>query len=328
MYTRLISFSLQLIIWFFFIGIPLMNDPQHFVHDGAMIRYLLRHGLYVVFFYANYFYFIPKILKKKGLSSYMLITLGSMLFVFFLGSLSEGWLLHRPAGSQMLMGLVPLIQVYALSTTFRLTLDYFDQLTKQKQLEEQGRIAELNFLRSQINPHFLFNTLNNINALIRLNPDEAERSIGSLSELMRYMLNSGKQEKIELGKEIAYINSYVELQKLRLPPDFKLKYEITVSDETVQIEPLLLIGFIENTFKHGISGAEDDFIEIIIKSDTKFLSLEARNKIHDLRNIDGIISGVGLKNTRKRLQLCYRNKYSLQLNTDKNIYDIKLKLEL
>lgn len=327
MYTRLISFVLQIIIWFFFIGLPLINDSRHFSQDGAMAGYLLRHGFYVIFFYANYFYFIPRTFKRKGLKPYMLITLISMVVVFMIGNLSEGWFIQRPFQPQMFMSLIPLIQVYALSTTFRLTLDYLDQMNTQKQLEEQGRTAELNFLRSQINPHFLFNTLNNINALIRLNPAEAEKSIGSLSDLMRYMLNSDKQEKIELGKEIAYIDSYIGLQKLRLPRDFKFKYETQITDPTVCIEPLLLISFIENTFKHGISGSDEDFIDIMIKSDRKQLLLEVKNKINNLSN-SGVVSGVGLKNTSKRLQLCYKNRYSLQVNTEQGIYHCILILQL
>ncbi|MBK7668266.1 MAG: histidine kinase [Sphingobacteriaceae bacterium] len=218
------------------------------------------------------------------------------MLVFFGALLAEPRFIHNGFSPRMLMGFVTIIQVYAVSTTFRLVLDYINQLTAQKELEKQNRFAEVNFLRSQINPHFLFNTLNNINALIRLRPFEAEKAIGSLSDLMRYMLNTSKLEKAELGKEMACITNYIELQKLRLSKDFNLKYEINIKDESVFIEPLLLIGFIENTFKHGVSGADDDFIEIRIISDSKQLQLNARNKIHQSLNISDIVSGVGLDN--------------------------------
>lgn len=328
MKTKLISFSLQLLLWFLFLGLPFINNPEHFNHSGAIWGFAKRHLLYVVFFYLNYFYLIPKTLKKRGLNMYLVWMLISMLFVFVLGALAEGWFVRRGLSAKMFIGLVPIIQVYAVSTTFRLVLDYINQLTAQKELEKQNRFAEVNFLRSQINPHFLFNTLNNINALIRLRPVEAEKAIGSLSDLMRYMLNTSKLEKAELGKEMAYITNYIELQKLRLSKDFNLKYEVNIKDESVLIEPLLLIGFIENTFKHGVSGAADDFIEIRIISDSKQLQLNARNKIHQSLNISDIVSGVGLDNTKKRLQLCYPGKYSIELQTDKGIYDIRLKLDL
>ncbi len=327
MNAKLISFLLQFILWVLFIGTPIANNPDHLHGDGAL-RFAGRHALYIIFFYSNYFYFIPKILKQKGLMSYLVLVLVSFLAVFVLGHIMEGWLRVREINSRLFLGLVPLIQVYAVSTTFRLTLDYIQQLTTQKNLEEQNRLAEINFLRSQINPHFLFNTLNNINALIRLRPTEAERSIGTLSDLMRYMLSTSKLPKVELGKEISYIHNYIELQKLRLDKNFNIKCEVSVTNETVLIEPLLLIGFIENTFKHGVSGSEDDFIEVKINSASDHLELRARNKMHDLKKINNVISGVGLENTKKRLELCYKNKYSIELQTTDDIYDVCFKLDL
>jgi LytS/YehU family sensor histidine kinase len=225
-------------------------------------------------------------------------------------------------------GLIPLIQVYAISTTFRLIIDYFNQLKTQHKLEEENRASELSFLRSQINPHFLFNTLNNINALIRLKPTEAEKSIGVLSNLMRYILNSGTLEKIELKKEIDYLNNFIELQKLRLPKNFNLNFNCSIENENATIEPLLLIGFIENTFKHGVSGSDDDFIDINIQCKNNQLTLLTTNKIHQLGNIEHIASGVGLKNTQKRLELCYQNNYQLNLFEENGNYKIKLQINL
>ena len=328
MKTKLISFLLQLVLWFLFLGVPFMSNPEHFHHGGAIWGFVRRHMLYVIFFYFNYFYLVPVTLKKKGLSAYLIFVLISSLLVFLGALLAEPRFIHDGFSQRMFIGFVPIIQVYAVSTTFRLVLDYINQLTAQKELEKQNRFAEVNFLRSQINPHFLFNTLNNINALIRLRPAEAEKSIGSLSDLMRYMLSTSKLEKAELGKEMAYITNYIELQKLRLSKDFNLRYETNIKDESVLIEPLLLIGFIENTFKHGVSGADDDFIDIKISSDSTHLQLTARNKIHQSLNINDIVSGIGLENTKKRLQLCYPGKYSIELQTDKGIYDIRLKLNL
>lgn len=328
MYARYISFSLQLLVWVFFLGLPFLNNPEHFQNNGNVMRFFIKHLLYVILFYANYFYLIPRLLKKKGLNQYITAAIILMVVMFVLAALSEGWWIKRVFAVKALMGFIPIFQMYALSTTFRLTLDYFEQLLAQKKLEEQKRIAEINFLRSQINPHFLFNTLNNITALIRLDPQEAERSIGTLSDLMRYMLNSGTEEKVELGKEIDYIRNYVELQKLRLDKDFKLNYHFKIEKENTLIEPLLLIGFVENTFKHGVSGTNEDFIDIYIESKGEHLTLKTQNKLHLLKNINEIASGVGLENTKKRLTLCYKNKYALELQTSKGIYDLTLRLQL
>lgn len=328
MKAKRISFLLQLVIWSLFLGIPFIENPEHFSRHGAIWHFIKRHALYITFFYLNYFYFIPVLLKKKGLTSYVTAVLASIVVVFFVASFVDGWLVHREFKPAMFMGFVPVIQMYALSTTFRLVLDYINQLKSQKELEGQNRIAEVNFLRSQINPHFLFNTLNNINALIRLRPEYAEKSIGSLSDLMRYMLNSSKLEKVELSKELEYINNYIELQKLRLPKEFNLKYETSIKNDLVLIEPLLLIGFIENTFKHGISGQDTDFIWIEITSDSKQLTLTTRNTIHSVVNNKDIVSGVGLENTKKRLNLCYYRRYIIEKQIQNNIFEIQLKLEL
>ena len=309
--------------------LPVYNNPEQFSNNEFLFRFLGRHFFYLALFYFNYFYFIPKILKQKGLGQYVFIVLAALIVVFLSGGIVEGWLFNsRQLSGPMFFSIIPLIQIYAVSTAFRLTLDYFNQTIIQKKLEEQNRLAQIRFLRSQINPHFLFNTLNNITALIRLRPDEAEKCIGTLSELMRYMLNSGTQEKTELSNEIKYIDNYINLQKLRLAKNFKINYMAKIEEGSVFIEPLLLVGFIENTFKHGVSGSEDDFIEITIESKINYLELRARNRIHQLNNIDSIVSGIGLENTKKRLQLCYKNNYTIELQTDCNIYDIKLRLNL
>lgn len=326
---RIISYFLQLVLWYFFIFTPYLHDPRQFDQENFFLQYILKQIICILLFYANYFYFIPKIFKSRGLKPYLLVSTISLLSTFFLCNLVE-FILIRPSDAPFLLffSVVAIVQVFAVSTTFRLVEDYFLQLGTQKKLEEQNRIAELNFLRSQINPHFLFNTLNNINALIRLRPNEAERSVITLSELMRYMLNTSKHDTVELSKELEYITNYISLQKLRLPVDFNLKYELTGKADSQQIEPLLLIGFIENTFKHGISGMDEDLIHIIISIKENTLVLNTKNKIHKLNNIKEIISGVGLENTKKRLEIQYKNKYSLISTETSGIYEVNLKLEL
>lgn len=283
----------------------------------------------ITLFYTNYFFFIPKILKSKGIGAYTLFSLAAMALTFFIYNALEVAYI-RPPGAPFFVyfTIVPIIQIFAISTTFRLVLDYFTQTKAQKELEEQNRLAELNFLRSQVNPHFLFNTLNNINALIRLHPSEAEKAVGTLSELMRYMLQSSKNQKIEIGKELRYLQNYIALQKLRLQKDFKLTSDFKMSSEQILIEPLLLISFIENTFKHGVSGDADDFINIKVDVSEKELLVQTENKLLDLANTNAIVSGVGMANVKKRLDLCYPGKYELYTSKDKGIYATHLKILL
>lgn len=329
MNRRLVSYLLQLILWYFFISAPFFNDSGQFENKNFLYHYILKQIISVLLFYANYFYFIPTIFKSKGLNFYLLASAIALLLAFFLSNYVE-YVFIRPKDAPFILFfcVIGIIQVYAVSTAFRLVEDYFEQLATQKKLEELNRIAELNFLRSQINPHFLFNTLNNINALIRLRPNEAEQSIITLSELMRYMLNTSKSDKVELSKELEYITNYVSLQKLRLPPDFNLVFILKGKSEMRFVEPLLLIGFIENTFKHGISGEEGDFIYISIDIKENLLELTTKNRMHDQHNIKEIVSGVGLENTKKRLEIQYKNKYSLETSETNGMYEVNLKLKL
>lgn len=326
---KIVSYSLQAVVWFLFIAAPFIVDSNQFKNENFLLQYILKQIVCVVLFYLNYFYFIPRLLKNKGLSVYLIFVAIAFTLGFVLCNIIEASLI-RPKDAPLILffSLVPIIQVYAVSTTFRLLVDYFTQLSTQKTLEEQTRLAELNFLRSQINPHFLFNTLNNINALIRLRPNEAEQAVGTLSELMRYMLQSGNLSRIEIGKEINYLKNYIELQKLRLSKDFKLTYSFTIENEKLLIEPLLLIGFIENTFKHGVSGEPDDFINISIISKPDYLEVSTKNKLLDLKNTNQIVSGVGMVNTKKRLELCYPNKYELSTDKSNGEYSTKLIIKL
>jgi len=175
---------------------------------------------------------------------------------------------------------IALIQLYAISTSLRMLTDFIHETRRKKMLEHEKMTVELAFLRSQINPHFLFNTLNNINSLIHINPDAAQKAIVRLSTIMRYMLNTATKEKITLEKELEYIGNYIELQRLRVPAGFSLTYTCMADNTGALIEPLLLIGFIENAFKHARSDNPTDFIQIKIELHNGKLLLETANPAH------------------------------------------------
>lgn len=326
---RLLSYFFQALVWFFFIATPFFSGKEPFKDSDFLNQYILKQGVCILLFYGNYFYLIPTILKNRGIGIYTLFALLSIGLCFLAYNVLEVLYIRPPqAPFIVIFTIIPVIQIYAISTTFRLVLDYFTQVKMQKELEEQNRSAELNFLRSQINPHFLFNTLNNINALIRLQPSEAEKAVGTLSELMRYMLQCIKDPKIEIGKEVKYLQNYIALQKLRLQKDFKLALDFQISNAHTLIEPMLLISFIENTFKHGVSGDSDDFISIKVNVTEKELLIETENKLLELGSTNAIISGVGMANVKRRLELCYPGKYELFTSKDKGVYAAHLKIYL
>lgn len=330
-YFGIINGLLQVVGWLLFIGIPLLEhvNRDDFWSHFSVLQFGLQHFWLMALFYWNYLYLVPVVLEKRGLAVYLwsLLLTAALTLLLINGSTLIGVLTGHPFRFR-LNAVVPIIQLVAASSAWRLLADFFRFRLRENKLREEKKQADLKFLRSQINPHFLFNTLNNIIAQIRTNPSEAERSVVRLSNLMRYVLNSGKLDQVSLENELAYIRNYVDLQKIRLNKEFDLRIELPEHAEGVWIEPLLLIGFIENTFKHGIHGEEEDFIEIRVWLSGKQLSLLTRNRLQNDSSLREIESGVGLDNVKRRLEICYPKRYELDISTSGDIYMLRLKLEL
>jgi LytS/YehU family sensor histidine kinase len=192
-------------------------------------------------------------------------------------------------------------------------------------LENANLNAEVNFLKSQINPHFLFNTLNGIYSLARNKSDQTETAVLKLSDLMRYVLYESGEKKVELAKDIQYLSNYVDLQRLRLSSKVTVHYQVKGNIEGHYIAPLLLISFIENAFKHGISYTNSSFIQVEIIVFEKTLTLFVENPIIETNSFAG---GVGLKNVMRRLELLYPGKYSLAIVNSGRLHVVNLKLNL
>lgn len=204
------------------------------------------------------------------------------------------------------------------------------QLQQQKlEVEIQNINIEKDFLKSQLNPHFLFNTLNNLYGLSVKKDDSAPEVILNLSEIMSYTLYESNSEKVALEKEIDFIKNYFELEKMRYPKDKNIQLKILGEDEIsgLYIAPLMTFTFIENAFKYGLRSSQNQFIkqEIEIKNDTFYFVLE--NDI-DKTEIKKEFGGIGLENIKKRLQLLYPNQHILNIQTLENSFKIELKINL
>ena len=208
----------------------------------------------------------------------------------------------------------------------RLAHSFIRNLNEKKALENANLNAEVNFLKSQINPHFLFNTLNSIYAQAHSKSDNTEFSILKLSELLRYVLYDSGEEKVELSRDIQYINNYIALQRLRLSNRISLHYAVSGDMEEKTIAPLLLINFIENAFKHGISYTHPSSINIDIRIFEKILTLTVTNPI--LEKDSFTAGGIGLKNVTRRLELLYPGQHQLDIHhqNDQHIVDLKIEL--
>ena len=213
-----------------------------------------------------------------------------------------------------------------LSTVLKFTIDWFLNERVQRDLENQRLSAELAFLKSQINPHFLFNSLNSIYSLAYQRSETTPEAILKLSEIMRYMLYECNDNKVDLSKELQYLKNYIDLQKIRFADkayiDFKIKGEI----DQQQIAPLLLIAFIENAFKHGVANNPLTPIHLSIEVNGNHLQFFIQNKKHNNnRDPEG---GIGLNNVNRRLNLLYPGKYNLNIIDTINSYTVELSLVL
>lgn len=190
-----------------------------------------------------------------------------------------------------------------------------------KELERSRTEAELKNLRNQLNPHFLFNTLNNIYALIDISPDKARISILQLSDMMRHVLyDDNKSRYIQLSKELRFIEDYVSLMQLRMNDNLEIKVDFPQNVEGIMVAPLMFISLVENAFKHGVSATKPSFLTIEIKLNCRGIICKVENSYFPKGKDDNSGSGVGISNLRKRLDLIYGSDYVYSIDHDDKKY--------
>jgi len=204
---------------------------------------------------------------------------------------------------------------------------YQDEL-KNKMLVEEKIAAELNFLKAQIHPHFLFNTLNNLYALTLIKSEKTPDIVLKLSELLDYMIYKSNDEFVSLAKELEIVKGYIELEKMRYNERLNLTYQVNGEAEKYQIAPLILLPFIENCFKHGASkDRKKPVVNIEIDIEPEVLILRAVNSIPEKKQTDETErEGIGLSNVKRRLELIYPNKYELEIKPDNKVFIVVLKI--
>lgn len=208
----------------------------------------------------------------------------------------------------------------------------WDMHIKQNELDKLKNLmteSELKFLKSQINPHFLFNNLNNLYAYALENSPQTPTIILQLSSLLRYMLYDGAESQVALEKEIKYLKDFVDLQKLQIEDRGHILFETKGNISNLHIAPLILVVFIENCFKHSTSSqARDIYINIHIEVKNNWLELHCNNTFSDNKNTDDIARGIGLANVKSRLALLYPQQHLLSIEQKNNVHEVRLKLNL
>lgn len=195
-------------------------------------------------------------------------------------------------------------------------------------LKKEKKQAELMHLKSQVNPHFFFNTLNNLYGLVEQDTAKAQQLILKLSDIMRYSIYEGQNDWVTLADEITYLENYMDLHRMRYHKEIIIHFEVNAEDRSIKIMPLLFIIMVENAFKHGVEKLRRDaFVHIRLNATTKMVDFEIENNF-DVEEMGGS-EGIGLKNLKQRLELVYLNRHELELfSTHADIYKIRLRLTL
>ncbi len=220
---------------------------------------------------------------------------------------------------------VGLVYLAGFTTGIKLSKDWIENQQLMKEKEKHYLETELNFLKTQIHPHFFFNTLNNLYSLTLKKSDQAPEVVLKLSALMSYMLYESNAPKVSLNKEITYLQNYLDLEKLRFGQRLSVSFEIEGQIDEVNIPPMILILFVENSFKHGVkNNINKIIIEIFLKVEGAYIFFGIKNPIGE--NASRENTGIGLKNAKRRLELLYADNYQLDISEKDNEFIVSLKM--
>ncbi|HEY0677947.1 MAG TPA: histidine kinase [Chitinophagaceae bacterium] len=294
-----------------------------------LISLLLKLG----FIACILFIVIPRFSARRSLKYLLLETKIAIALFLAAEFLIPGALSHKRSHSHDFVGSFWFhFVIYGLLLSICLALFFTKEWIRnerlKRQLIETQLTTELNFLKSQINPHFLFNTLNNLYSIAQRdgNP-QLETGIYKLSGLMRYVIYETGAARVPLEREIGYIHDFIGLSRLRFTEE-ELNISVTVQGQTsqVSIAPMILIPFVENAFKHGVKIESRSFITILIKAEESKIIFECVNSLHSARHTEEQHSGIGLENVKRRLDLLYPSKHTLETIQSDHTYKIKLEL--
>jgi LytS/YehU family sensor histidine kinase len=327
----------HLAFWLFLFAAWHFFRYQDYPRDvGIWITALKVADLALLVYITNYV-LIPKLVYRKkywlfGIVFVLMIVTSSIIKMYLLGLLLKNPNIFSVAGglkARFYDNVLPHILLVCTGAAFKLLLDQLRSQKKMVELAKEKSEAELNFLKSQINPHFLFNSLNSVYFLIDKQNAEARKTLLQFSDLLRYQLYDCNADKIAIEKEVGFLKDYIHLQELRKDKQYEVSLKVGESVQGFHITPLLLIPFVENAFKH-LSHYSDrkNFVEVSLERLNGSLNFSVSNsKENNQRNTEPA-GGIGLNNVKRRLELLYPGKHELQINDANNTFKVELKLKL
>lgn len=323
---------------FFLYRISYFQREGEFGWGGILTLAAIQMSFTLLIAYANYFYLLPRFLESKNIGRYLVEFFIPFAILMFLRVHAERFFVDNYSGQMAHLYTTRFVVQVVLGTFFivlfvamiRFAVDWFAFESKKKEVENEKLAAELNFLKAQINPHFLFNTLNNLYFLAYSQSPNTTEVIEKLSKMMRYMIYESNHAQVPLSKEIEYMQNYISLEQLRLNNEIPISFEVKGNPDQVMIVPLILITFLENAFKHGVSTNDSGaWVKIQIQATTD------GNCVYTVENSKlpasaepAEKSGIGLQNVRRRLDLIYPGRYRLEVENHPDRYAVQLNLRL
>ena len=325
-----LSVTLHICVWSLLFSTPFIFKPEQpqelkhveIFHDlrGFQLYFLIVNLLLASLFYFNSFFLFPKFIKNKkyGWLAVIQLLICATIIIICKQLISDA----PPFPLFFYILLTAVAFCYALIKENQLN----DELKKSS--ENERLKSELQFLRWQISPHFLFNVLNTSVSFARTQSEKLEPMLINLSQLLRYMLYESDGGKVPITKEVEYLNNYIFIQKVRFGNEVKVNFHVDIDENSIiEIEPMLLIPFIENAFKHGVGLVPEPEIDIYLTANNTQIIFSVKNKFIPHENKDKV-SGIGLLNVQRRLSLLYTNKFSLNISSEDNWFYALLTIKL
>lgn len=306
--------------------------------DNFIWATIVTVSLSALVFYTNVFVLLPSYFKTRKLFSYLPKLIGILLLGITLAIIYNRYINYSLSVDDGLF-LFPSLSLHialfifytALSLAYAFTYEWFKNENLKNEITREKLSTELNFLKAQINPHFLFNTLNNLFSIAQKhNIPELSTGISELSNLMRYMLYESNASFVSLKKEVDYIESFIEIQKLRYDEEeFIINFDKKNGNlDRIKIAPMILLPFVENAFKHGFGIDENSIIKMFLDVSDGNIYFRVKNKIFEHQGFSESASGIGLENVKRRLELIYPNAHTLEIKQEKNRFIVELNIKL
>lgn len=361
---KIIEIIVFTVIWLAIMCIPFfIQRSQNIVDWNKVINSWTRLSMFLLLFVLNYYVLVPLFLFRKKYVNYLLSTLlftVSLIAIhislrhFFeantpismppmnlgpgMPPMELGSNMPAPMGFKppdiappkspfmiFIDNMIVAILVIAAGTAVKMILQWINEENRRIEVEKEQLKTELALLRNQVSPHFFMNTLNNIHALVDINPHTAQKAIIRLSTLMRYLLYDSARENTSLKKELEFIESYMSLMELRYSQKVHISLDLPTETPDVLIHPMLFVSFLENAFKHGVSYQKESYVKVKLWLTDSHIFFDLRNSIHPNReHTDKNYSGIGLTNIQKTLHLLYGKEYSLNISDEQNEFNVQL----